>query len=108
LKYFKGVGLFSPGVNSVSYDFTGFDLGKQYSVMGGLTQTDGSGAHVYISTVCNIAGDQQLCGIRDIPDDHGLYCIDWLGPNLSKVTVTLKSTGGGDHIANVIIFEWPG
>ena len=71
------------------------DWQRTYLVTGGLTQTDGSDyAHVYISTVCNYdGGDQVLCGVRDDSDESGLNLIEVLSA-ASSVTLKLKTTGG--------------
>jgi hypothetical protein len=73
-------------------------------VTGYLTQKDGGDyAHVYISMVCTINGDQRLCGIRDISSDEGLSIVE----NLSGAdSVTIKlTTRGGRHRAEGVIWE---
>ncbi len=77
---------------------------RSYMVTGYLTQKDGGDyAHVYISMVCTISGDQRLCGIRDISGDDGLSIVENLN-GADSVTIKL-TTKGGHHRAEGVIWE---
>jgi hypothetical protein len=80
------------------------DPNRSYMVTGYLTQKDGGDyAHVYISMVCTISGDQRECGIRDDSGDDGLSIVE----NVSGAdSVTIKlTTKGGRHRAEGVIWE---
>lgn len=80
------------------------DQRKTYLVTGYLTLTEGSEyAHVYISTVCHLSGDQVLCGVRDVGSDFGLSVTEFLS-SASSVTIKLKSRGGA-HRAEGVVYE---
>jgi hypothetical protein len=88
----------------------GLDPSRSYLVTGALTGKDGSDyAQVYISMLCTIEGDQQLCGIRDVPPPDPVTSIqtldigEWLN-NASSVTITLR-TSGGAHRAEGVVWD---
>src|SRR4030095_5987903 len=80
------------------------DRRKSYLVTGYLTLTEGSEyAHIYISTVCHVSGDQVLCGVRDVSSDFDLRVTELLC-SASSVTIKLK-TKGGRHRAEGVVYE---
>jgi hypothetical protein len=83
----------------------GLDWRKSYLITGYLTLTEGGDyAHVYISTVCNYSGgDQVLCGVRDVGDDFGLSVTEFIS-SATKVTIKLR-TKGGKHRAEGVVYE---
>src|SRR5205807_1790191 len=79
----------------------GLDPARSYFVTGGLTGKNGGDyAQLYISTLCTLQGDQQLCGVRDDPPPDPNTAIQTLGieeflaPNSSSVTITFRCSGG--------------
>ncbi|MFI9024293.1 hypothetical protein [Streptomyces sp. NPDC053560] len=84
---------------------------RRYLITGGLTGKFGD-AHgqVFISTVCVRSGsDQVLCGVRDDPadapaDNIRRLNIDEFLNNATRVTVKLRSDGGG-HRAEGILYD---
>lgn len=89
----------------------GLNLSRQYLVTGGLTGKNGGDyAQVYISMVCTIDGDQQLCGLRDDPPPdpttsiQSLGIIEFLPVNASRVTITLRCSGGA-HRAEGVVYD---
>ena len=82
------------------------DPNQSYLVTGGVTESDGGGkAHLYISVLCTSDGDQQLCGIRDEGGDDGLTLVEALPPRSSRVTISFRSTGGGTHRGEYVIYQ---
>lgn len=80
------------------------DPTRSYMVTGYLTQTDGGDyAHVYISMVCTVSGDQRLCGIRDSSGDSSLNIVEAIS-GADTVTIKLTTTGGA-HRAEGVIWE---
>jgi hypothetical protein len=101
--YYQGY-MWTIGSGQTSADIP-LDPTKNYLVTGGLTQTDSGPAHVYISTLCTISGDQQSCGVRDDGGDDRLGLEEPLPLGSSKVTITFKSGGGGFHVAYFVVYE---
>ncbi|WP_052867917.1 hypothetical protein [Streptomyces niger] len=87
------------------------DPGRRYLLTGGLTGKYGAEyGQVFISTVCVRRGsDQVLCGVRDDPADSPAdnirrLNIDEFLENATRVTVKLRSDGGG-HRAEGILYD---
>lgn len=94
--------------NTGSFDGTldiPLDWRKSYLITGHLTLTEGDDyAHVYISTVCNYGGgDQVLCGVRDATDDFDLGVTEFVA-SASNVIVKLR-TRGGKHRVEGVVYE---
>jgi hypothetical protein len=85
-------GIWTTGTFSFTEDIP-LNPSKRYLVTGALTQSDGR-THLYISMVCTLRGDVQLCGVRDVGNDDNLWLYEFLPPNASKVQIKLKSSGG--------------
>lgn len=96
--------MWTTGTFEVSLDIS-LDWRKNYLITGYVTLTDGDNyAHIYISTVCNYnGGDQVLCGVRDIQDDFGVSVTEFIN-SASSVTLKLK-TEGGAHRAEGVVYE---
>lgn len=98
------------GGTSVSVSVA-LDPSRSYLVTGGLTGKNGGDyAQVYISMLCTIQGDQQLCGVRDVgpPDPNTsiqtLGIEEFLAPNASSVTIKLRCSGGS-HRAEGVVYD---
>jgi hypothetical protein len=88
----------------------GLDPSRTYLVTGALTGKDGGDyAQLYISMLCTIDGDQQLCGIRDDPPPDPVTSIQTLDigevlNGASSVTVTFRCSGGA-HRAEGVVYD---
>ena len=88
----------------------GLDPSRSYLVTGALSGKDGGDyAQVYISMLCTIQGDQQLCGIRDDPPPDPVTSIQTLDigeflNGASSVTITLRCSGGA-HRAEGVVYD---
>lgn len=97
--------MWTTGTYEVTLDIP-LDWRKRYLITGYLTLTKGDDyAHIYISTVCNYSGgDQVLCGVRDFDGDFDLGVTEFVS-SASRVTVKLK-TKGGAHRAEGVVYEY--
>jgi len=71
------------------------DYRRRYLITGFLTLKEGDNyAHVYISTLCQRGGsDQILCGVRDLNNDNDLGIVEEV-TNATRAIIKLRSTGG--------------
>jgi hypothetical protein len=104
MKFFNSAWLFTQNEGLVEKSLD-LNTNNVYFITGGLTQTGIGTAHLYISTICRRRDDQILCAAFGDRGDAGLRLQKVLGPGVSKVIFSLKSTGAGDHFGEVAIYD---